>query len=362
MIRPLASVLVLLATVTMADAVEPPSPPTYGVRMENTWIPMKDGVRLAVTLYMPHGAKPDEKFPAILEYNPYRKDDAMAAGDYALYSYFAHRGYVCARVDIRGFGTSEGVPTDREYSEQEQIDGLQIITWLAHQSWSNGNVGMMGISWSGFNSLQMAMRNPPELKAILAVDATAELFHDDIHYIDGMVHIDEWELNMDMAPGMTGAPDYTLDEKVLDPRFDAPPWTLLYFKHQHDGPFWRSPVRPYSEIKVPSFLIGGLQDGYRDSIPDMLMQTKAPIKALVGPWNHTYPHNGDFGPLIEWREEAVRWWDYWLKGRDTGVLNDPRLLIYVQHWHSPDVTLKSGPGEWRHEDSWPPPEARNSTL
>ncbi len=360
MIR-LLTVLLLLSTVPAYPA-EPPSPPTYKVRMENTWIPMKDGVRLSVTLYMPDGAKAGEKFPAILEYHPYRKDDAMAASDYALYSYFAHRGYVGARVDIRGFGSSEGVPTDREYSEQEQTDGLQVITWLAHQAWSNGNVGMMGISWSGFNSLQMAMRNPPELKAILAVDATAELYHDDIHYIDGMAHIDEWELNMDMAPGMTGAPDYTLDEKVLGARFDAPPWTLLCLKHQHDGPFWRSPVRPYSEIKVPSFLIGGLQDGYRDNIPDMLMQTKAPIKALVGPWNHTYPHNADFGPLIEWREEAVRWWDYWLKGRDTGVLQDPRLVIYVQHWHPPDVSLKSIPGEWRREDVWPPREAKNTTL
>jgi predicted acyl esterase len=192
--------------------------------MENTWIPMKDGVRLAVTLYMPDGGKASEKFPAVLEYHPYRKDDGTAERDYSLYAYFVRRGYVCARVDIGGFGNSEGVPTDREYSEQEQLDALQIIAWLAHQSWSNGNVGMMGISWSGFNSLQMAMRHAPELKAIIAVDATAELFHDDVHYIDGMAHVDEFELNMDMAPGITGAPDYTLDEKVLGPRFDAPPW------------------------------------------------------------------------------------------------------------------------------------------
>ena len=214
------------------------------------------------------------------------------------------RGYVCARVDIRGFGASEGVPTDREYSEQEQLDGLQIISWLAHQPWSNGNVGMMGISWSGFNSLQMAMRHAPELKAIIAVAATAELFHDDVHYMDGMAHVDEFELNMDMAPGMTGAPDYTLDEKVLGPRFDAPPWSLLYLKHQHDGPFWRSPVRPYSEIKIPCFLIGGLLDGYRDSVTDMLQQTKAPLKAIVGPWNHTFPHDAVPGPQIEWRDRG----------------------------------------------------------
>ena len=342
--------------------VEPPSPPAYNIRMENGWIPMKDGVRLAVTLYMPDGGKAGEKFPAVLEYHPYRKDDGTAQRDYELYSYFVRRGYVCARVDIRGFGNSEGVPTGREYSEQEQLDALQIISWLAHQPWSNGNVGMMGISWSGFNSLQMAMRHAPDLKAIIAVDATAELFHDDVHYMDGMAHIDEFELNMDMAPGMTGAPDYTLDEKILDPRFDAPPWSLLYLKHQHDGPFWRSPVRPYSEIKIPCFIIGGLLDGYRDSISDMLQQTKAPLKAIVGPWNHTFPHDAVPGPEIEWRAEAVRWWDYWLKGRDTGVLNDPRLVIYMQHWHPPNPNLQNVPGEWRREDSWPPRDVRETVF
>ena len=147
-------------------AIEPPSPPTYGVRMEQAWIPMKDGVRLAATLYMPDGAKPGEKFPALLEYLPYRKDDGTAAGDYPKHTYFARRGYVSVRVDIRGFGASEGVPPEREYSEQEQVDGEQVIAWLAHQPWSNGNVGMFGISWGGFTALQMAMRHAPGLKAI----------------------------------------------------------------------------------------------------------------------------------------------------------------------------------------------------
>jgi uncharacterized protein len=358
----LIAVMAMAAMAPPAIAVEPPSPPAYNFRMENAWIPMKDGVRLAVTLYMPDGGKAGEKFPAVLEYHPYRKDDADAERDYAFYSYFARRGFVCARVDIRGFGTSEGIPTNSEYSEQEQLDGLEIIHWLAHQPWSNGNVGMTGISWSGFNSLQMAMRHAPELKAIIAVDATAELFHDDVHYIDGMAHVDEFELNMDMASGITGAPDYTLDEKVLGPRFDAPPWSLLYFKHQRDGPFWRSPVRPYSEIKIPCFVIGGLLDGYRDSVTDMLEQTKAPLKAIVGPWNHNFPHDAAPGPQIEWRTDAVRWWDYWLKGRDTGVLSDPKLMIYMQHWHPPDPNLENVPGEWHREDSWPPRDAKSSTM
>src|SRR5215471_11824102 len=345
-----------------ASASESPSPPAYGVRMQQAWIPMKDGIRLAATLYMPDGAKPGEKFPALLEYLPYRKDDGTAASDYPKHAYFAKRGYVSVRVDIRGFGASEGVPPEREYSEQEQTDGEQVITWLAHQPWSNGKVGMFGISWGGFNSLQMAMRHPPALKAILAVDATAELFHDDIHFVDGIAHIDEFELNMDMAEGWTGAPDYTLDEKVLGPRFDMPPWSLLYLKHQHDGPFWRQPVRPLSEITVPSFLIGGLQDGYRDNIPDMLMQAKGQVRAIVGPWNHTFPHDADFGPRVEWRDQAVRWFDHWLKGRDTGVEKDPRLVIYMQRWHQPDPNLPEVPGEWRLEDMWPPKDSRPATL
>jgi uncharacterized protein len=346
-----------------AWAIEPPSPAKYEVHMEQAWIPMEDGVRLSATLYMPGSAKSGEKFPALLEYLPYRKDDGTAAEDYSKHTYFARRGYISVRVDIRGTGTSEGVPPQREYSEQEQIDGEQVIAWLAHQPWSNGSVGMFGISWGGFNAMQMAMRNPPGLKAIIAVDATDELFHDDVHYIDGMMHIDEFELNMDMAPGITGAPDYTLDEKVLGPRFETAPWSLLYMKHQHDGPFWRSPVRPQSEIRVPCFLIGGFADGYRDSIPNMLQNvTKALVKAWIGPWNHSFPNDADFGPRVEWRDQAVRWWDYWLKGRDTGVLHDPKLVVFMRAWHPPDPNLDTVPGEWRVEPGWPVPEAKNSTL
>lgn len=330
--------------------------------MVQAWIPMKDGVHLAATLYMPDGAKPGEKFPALLDYLPYRKDDAMAAEDYPKHGYFARRGYVSARVDIRGFGSSEGRPPEREYSEQEQTDGEQVIAWLATQPWSNGNVGMFGISWGGFNAIQMAMRNTPHLKAIIAIAATDQLFHDDVHYVDGMMHIDEFELNMDMAEGFAVSPAYALDDYVLNQRFETPPWSLLYMKHQRDGAFWHSPVRPQSEIKVPCFLIGGFADGYRDSIPHMLENVKAPVRALIGPWNHSFPNNADFGPRVEWRDQAVRWWDYWLKGRDTGVLNDPKLIVFMRHWHPPEPNLESVPGEWRVENGWPPAGQRKQTF
>jgi len=360
--RTLSVFCIVCIVVLSSFGSEPLSSPAYGVRLEKTWIPTKDGVRLAATLYMPDGAKAGDKFPALLEYLPYRKDDGTAAGDYPKHTYFARRGYVSVRVDIRGFGASEGVPPEREYSEQEQQDGEQVIAWLAHQPWSNGNVGMFGISWGGFTALQMAMRHAPGLKAVVAVHATSELFHDDVHYVDGIAHVDEFELNMDMAQGWVGAPDYSLDEKTIGSHFDSPPWSLLYLKHQHDGPFWRDRVRPLREIIIPTFLIGGLQDGYRDNVTDMLMQSKAPIKAIVGPWNHSFPNDADFGPRVEWRDQAVRWFDYWLKGRDTGVVNDPRLVVYMQHWHPPDPNLQEVPGEWRREDVWPPANVNSKTL
>jgi uncharacterized protein len=341
----------------------PKTPPAlHAVHMVQQWIPMPDGVRLSATLYMPESAKPDEKFPALLEYLPYRKDDATAARDYPLHTWFAAHGYVSVRVDIRGFGSSEGAPTDREYSEQEQLDGEQVIAWLAAQPWSTGKVGMFGISWGGFNSIQLAMRHPPALKAIIAIDATEALFHDDVHYIDGLMHFDEFELNMDLAPSMTGAPDYTLDEKILGPRFESAPWSLMYFKHQRDGEFWHAPVRPLNEIKIPCFLIGGLLDGYRDSIPRMFEQVKAPLKAIIGPWNHTFPNEAEPGPQIEWRDQAVRWWDYWLKSRNTGIMEEPPLSIYMQDWHAPDPRLKNVPGKWRGEIGWPPRNVANTTL
>ena len=176
MLSRIVAILMLTIAFSVCGAAVPPSAPTYGVQLVKTWIPMRDGVRLAATLYMPATTKSGERFPALLEYLPYRKDDDEAARDYGTHTYFARRGYVGARVDIRGFGASEGAPPDREYSAQEQLDGEQVIAWLAHQSWSNGNVGMLGISWGGFNSIQMALRKPAALKAILAVAATEELF------------------------------------------------------------------------------------------------------------------------------------------------------------------------------------------
>jgi uncharacterized protein len=326
--------------------------PLAGMRVVEVMIPMPDGVRLAATLYMPPGRSED--LPVVLEYLPYRKDDGMLERDLGLYPYLVSRGYVGARVDIRGTGRSEGRLPESEYSEREQLDGVEVIGWLAAQPWSNGNVGMWGISWGGFNSIQLAMRRPPALRAIIAVDASDDLFHDDIHYIDGIMHVDEYELGIDVWNAMSPAPDFPLDEQTLANRFDTEPWLLSWLRHQRQGPYWqRGSLRPdYERLGVPALLVAGWLDGYRDSVARMLTHVPAPTRAIVGPWNHSWPHSATPGPEIEWRAEAARWWDHWLKGRDSKLLREPRLSVFVRGAHRPDPELETIPGRWRSED-WP---------
>jgi putative CocE/NonD family hydrolase len=354
------STISLLASLTCAraglslEAVEAPSPPEYEVEMREARIGMKDGVRLAADLYMPTGGEGGETFPVLLEYLPYRKTESRAR-NHSLYSYFLERGYVVARVDIRGTGNSEGRLIPYEYSDQEHQDGMVVIDWLAEQPWSNGKVGMFGISWGGFNAIQMARLNPPALKAIIAVDATEDLYQDDVHYMDGIMHVDSWEMSQDLDNARPGAPDYVIDEAYFRDRFDTQPWMMTYKRQQRDGPFWdRASARDhYEDIEIPTFHIGGWYDGYRDSLPRMLEHLKAPVKAMIGPWSHAWPHNPYPEPGMEWRHEAVRWFDQWLKGIDTGIMDEPRFAVYVRRWHPPGPYLEHAPGSWRWEEGWP---------
>ena len=260
-----------------------------------------------------------------------------------------------ARVDIRGTGNSQGRTIPYEYSEIELSDGDAVIAWLAKQDWSNGNVGMFGISWGGFNSIQMAVRKPPALKAFVALMATEDLYQEDVHYMDGIIHIDSWMMSHDLSNAMPGAPEFRLDEDWLRNRFEVEPSVFTYMREQRDGSFWdRASARDkYEQIQIPGYYIGGWYDGYRDSPPRMLEHVKAPVKAMIGPWDHYYPHNAWPAPQVEWRHEAVRWFDQWLKGIDTGILDEPRFAVYVRDWHPPGPGVDEVPGHWRWEEGWP---------
>ena len=324
-------------------------------KITEVWIPMDDGIRLATDIYWPSDFKEGESYPVLLEYIPYRKDESRGR-NYPLYSYFLDHGYIVARVDMRGTGNSEGKVIPYEYSDIELDDGEKVIAWLASQNWSSGNVGMFGISWGGFNSIQMAMRNPPALKAFVAVMATEYLYEEDVHYIDGiMVAGDSWMMSNDLYNSLPGAPEFKMDEEWYKNRFDVEPSVYNYMREQRDGEFWdrASAKNKYDTIKVPGYHIGGWYDGYRNSLPRMIENVSAPVKAMIGPWDHDFPHNAALLPQVEWRHEAVRWFDQWLKNENTGILEEPKFAIYVRDYHPPDDSIEYIPGYWRWEDGWP---------
>src|SRR5688572_2060707 len=122
----------------------------------HTWVRMRDGCRLSARIWMPDDAL-QTPVPAILEYIPYRKSDVTAPLDAVMSPYLAGAGYASVRVDVRGSGDSEGILLD-EYHEQELDDGVEVIEWIARQPWCSGAIGMQGLSWGGFNALQIAAR------------------------------------------------------------------------------------------------------------------------------------------------------------------------------------------------------------
>lgn len=315
---------------------------------------MPDGVKLAVSYWMPTAQKPDEKFPVFFEMNGYRKEDlSYMSWDYPVGAYFARRGYVVGKVDLRGTGDSEGVVPEKEYSEAELSDAVEIINQLSKKEWASGKIGMYGLSWGAFNSLMTARRKPEALKAILIAHASDDLYYQDVHFIDGAMHTDVWEAMIDTYNALPDTRNFAVTPEFFANRFDQTPWHFIWKENQSDGPFWRKEsLRFQSSVDIPVYIIGGLLDGYRDTVPRLLNSPNKQIKADIGPWKHDWPNTGSPGPNYEWRKKALLWWDYWLKGVDNGIMNEPRFMVFVRDSYLPTETVKNVPGEWRCGD-WP---------
>ncbi len=335
--------------------------------IENVWIPMPDGARLAARVWLPVGAE-QNPVPAIWNYCPYFKRSFTRLGDDMRFPYYAARGYACVRVDIRGSGDSDGRPMD-EYVKQEQDDALEVIKWIAAQPWCSGAVGMEGISWSGFNSLQVAARRPPALKAIITHCSTDDRYADDAHYKGGCILHDQfnwgamfWTIQGQPSdPEITGAEGWK--ERWLE-RLNAVDLNLgTWLTHQTRDDFWKhaSVCEDYSQIQCPVYAIGGWVDAYKNTVFRLLENLKVPTKGLVGPWTHTYPHTGVPGPAIGYLDEALRWWDHWLKGIDTGIMTEPKLRVWMQDKAAAE-DMKETPGRWVAEESWPSARIRNKNY
>ncbi|MEL6172407.1 MAG: CocE/NonD family hydrolase, partial [Pseudomonadota bacterium] len=295
------------------------------------WIEMTDGVRLAATIWRPVNAEP---VPAILEFLPYRRMDGTAERDALTHPYFAGHGYACIRVDMRGSGDSDGVLTG-EYLSQEQDDAVTIIAWLAQQEWCDGNVGMIGISWGGFNGLQVAARQPKALKAIVSICSTDDRYADDIHYMGGCLLLDNpwWHSYMFSLNTSPPDPDVVGNRwyEIWKERLEGSGfWIGEWLRHQRRDEFWKhgSVCEDFSKINAAVYAVGGWADGYTNAVFRLLEGLQSPCKGLVGPWAHKYPHFAKPGPAMGFLQECLRWWDYWLKGIETGIMDEPQLRAW----------------------------------
>ena len=326
--------------------------------IEHTMIPMPDGARLAARIWLPRDAE-QHPVPAILEYIPYRKRDFTRARDDSMHPFFAARGYACVRVDLRGSGESDGILED-EYLARELDDGVAVIDWLAEQPWCDGNAGIIGISWGGFNGLQIAALQPPALKAVVTVSSTDDRYADDVHYMGGCLLGDNLSWASVMFAFNSLPPDPALvgdawRETWLRRLENNGPWLKTWLEHQTRDEYWRhgSVCEDYSAIRCPVMAVSGWADGYTNSVFRLLENLDVPRMGLVGPWSHKYPHQGVPGPAIDYHYELLRWWDRWLKGRDTGVDREPVLRAWVQEGVQPSARHRYRPGRWIAEPEWP---------
>ncbi len=328
--------------------------------IENVYIPLADGTRLAARLWLPEDAEANP-VPAILEYIPYRKRDFMRLRDEPMHRYYAGHGYAAARVDLRGSGDSDGILED-EYLPREQLDAIEVIAWLAEQPWCDGNVGMTGISWGGFNALQVAAHRPPALKAIITLCASDDRYSDDAHYMGGCL-LNENQIWGTVLFGINALPpDPALaGERWRDmwiERLESDhPFPAHWLRHQRRDEYWKqgSVCEDFSRIVCPVYAIGGWADGYSNAVPRLLEGLAAPRKGLIGPWSHNFPHIGVPGPAIGYLQEALRWWDHWLKHVDTGVMDEPMLRAWMQDYAPPEPFHEQREGRWIAERVWPSP-------
>lgn len=335
--------------------------------IENAWIPMPDGARLAARLWLPRSAQ-RAPVPAILEFIPYRKRDFMRARDEPMHRFYALHGYASVRVDVRGSGDSDGV-LDDEYSPRELQDALAIIAWLAEQPWCSGAVGMTGISWGGFNALQVAALNPPQLKAIITLCAADDRYADDAHYKGGCLLNEnmQWGSILTLYNALPPDPKITGEgwREVWRERIEKDqPYPAVWMRHPWRDDFWKhgSVSEDYGAIRCPVYAIGGWADGYTNAVPRLLEHLKGPRKGLIGPWAHNFPHDAVPGPEIGYLQEALRWWDHWLKGRDSGVMDEPMLRVWLQDSVAPQPQYDFRPGRWVAEEAWPSPRIRPQRL
>ena len=277
----------------------------------NTWITLADGVRLAARIWLPEDAETDP-VPAILEYIPYRKNDGTALRD-AEHAPLVRRPRLRGvRVDMRGSGDSDGLLLD-EYLQQEQDDALEVIAWLAAQPWCTRPVGIIGISWGGFNGLQIAAQRPPALTASITVCSTDDRYADDVHYMGGCL------LGADMLSWASTMLAY--NARPPDPARVGERWRELLARAAggdaavrrgvdrrtsaatRSGSTARS-ARTSAPSRCPVYMVGGWADGYTRRRPAPARRLGGPAQGADRPLGAPVPAVGAPGPAIGFLQEC----------------------------------------------------------
>jgi uncharacterized protein len=314
--------------------------------------------------YNAESLKAGRKCPAIVEFNPYRRRDGTIYADSEMYPWFAYNDYLCFRVDLQGAGDSEGVLKD-EYTDEEISYCIQVINKIAALPYCDGNVGMMGKSWSAINSLMVAAskNRPRSLKAVVVNCGSDDRYNDDVHYMGGSMMFDNVSWPSSMWGWISQPPDPDVvgaawkdiwRQRIQNSDF----WFKYWGAHQTRDEYWsKTSVRDhYGDVGVPVFILSGWQDGYKNPVEHVVSGLTAigkPVAGLIGPWGHKYPFSGVPGPNIDWlRYVLTHWWDRWLKGKSPNRGREwPQLPVWLGQSKEPNEDPCGDEiGKWVAED------------
>lgn len=335
---------------------------------------MRDGIEIGTVIVRPDAPG---RFPAIMQYSPYRiltavkPDNSDTAYNHRWDgpSWFAERGYAVIYFDVRGTGNSGG-NSQQIYAPDERRDAYDMVEWIAAQDWCDGNVGMWGMSYGGVVQWQVGVQNPPHLKALI-VGSSNDTVYADWVYPGGSLRPYQFDT---FSPLMTADNFAPPDPEVVGEKWGElwqerleknAPWGIGWIEHPLDDEWWTAQsLQPdYSRIKVPTMLWSGWADCYPTQILRAFSKINVPKKVFLGPWNHDWPEMAIPGPRIEFRREMLRWYDHWLKGQDTGIMDEPPVTLFVKGYKEPHAMMYiDDNGVWRSENEWPPARIQSMPM
>ena len=337
---------------------------------------MSDGITIDADIFRP---QTDKKVPALLGVHPYSKrlqfdpmmptglnmaNGGIEAGDS---NFFSRRGYAHVVANNRGTGASGGCYTN--YGPREVKDTYEVIEWIARQPWCDGNVGMFGVSAFAVSQQQVAALKPPHLKAIFTPFGYTDFYRDKFYHGGILSHafMRGWTTTIDnfryqsWALARWGQKKYeaAIAEALSDEEITAVPYLVNALRHPEEGThallvdiilnrfdsdYFTERTVDYSKgPEVPAYL-GGDWGMYGLHLPGAFRSWanwRGPKKLVLGP-----PCYLD-RPVYQYAYESLRWFDYWLKGMQNGIMEEPPVNVFLM-----------GTGEWRTSNDWPLPQTR----